>query len=241
MKKCSTCKIEKNESEFAKNASSKDGYAHRCKACVKIHYENNKEEILKKKKEYNEENKEQLSEYKKQWYENNKEDILKDRKIYYLDNKNEKLEYSSNYYKNNKVSVNKYNKERRKNDIIFRLRRNVSSTIADALKSNNSSKRGKSILDFLGYSILDLKNHLEKHFESWMSWENYGLYNSESCEDNDTDTWTWQIDHIIPQSKLLYASMQDENFKKCWALENLRPLWSKQNLLDGNRRILLVG
>jgi len=30
--------------------------------------------------------------------------------------------------------------------------------------------------------------------------------------------------------------MEDENFKKCWALENLRPLSAKQNIIEGNRR-----
>jgi len=33
------------------------------------------------------------------------------------------------------------------------------------------------------------------------------------------------------------ASMEDENFKKCWSLDNLRPLNSKQNILDGSNRI----
>jgi hypothetical protein len=44
-------------------------------------------------------------------------------------------------------------------------------------------------------------------------------------------------DHIIPQSKLQYTSMKDENFKKCWSLENLRPLSAKQNVIDGATRI----
>jgi len=30
--------------------------------------------------------------------------------------------------------------------------------------------------------------------------------------------------------------MEDENFKKCWALENLCPLSAKQNLLDGQKK-----
>jgi hypothetical protein len=30
--------------------------------------------------------------------------------------------------------------------------------------------------------------------------------------------------------------MQDDNFSKCWSLGNLRPLSSKQNLIDGIRR-----
>ena len=55
-----------------------------------------------------------------------------------------------------------------------------------------------------------------------MSWKNYGVY--------------WHIDHIIPQSDLPYTSMEDDNFKLCWALDNLRPLEAKQNLLDGAKR-----
>jgi len=46
------------------------------------------------------------------------------------------------------------------------------------------------------------------------------------------------IDHIIPQSMLQYSSMEEDNFKKCWALENLRPYSSKQNNKDGNRRLV---
>ena len=41
-------------------------------------------------------------------------------------------------------------------------------------------------------------------------------------------TGTSSIQHAL-------QGMEDENFKKCWALSNLRPLNSKQNLLEGNR------
>ena len=54
---------------------------------------------------------------------------------------------------------------------------------------------------------------------------------------NYQSTWTWQIDHIILRADLLYTSMEDENFKKCWALSNLRPYSAKQNILDGTNRI----
>lgn len=43
----------------------------------------------------------------------------------------------------------------------------------------------------------------------------------------------WQLDHIIPHSEFKYISVENEVFKKCWALENLRPYSAKQNLLDG--------
>jgi len=56
-----------------------------------------------------------------------------------------------------------------------------------------------------------------------MNWDNHGKY--------------WHIDHIMPQSILPYISMEDDNFKKCWALDNLRPLEAIQNMKDGDSRI----
>ena len=69
-----------------------------------------------------------------------------------------------------------------------------------------------------------------------MSWKNWAVYNPKTWNNNDSKTWTWNIDHIIPQSDLPYTSMSDVNFNKCWSLSNLRPYSSKQNILDGNRR-----
>ena len=70
-----------------------------------------------------------------------------------------------------------------------------------------------------------------------MNWQNKGSYRVKTWDDNDQTTWKWQIDHIIPQSDLPYTSMEDDNFKKCWALENLRPLSAKQNIFDGTNRV----
>ena len=83
----------------------------------------------------------------------------------------------------------------------------------------------------------ELKEHLEAQFEPWMNWSNWGRYHKNKWNDNDPATWTWQLDHIIPQYKLPYISMGDDNFKKCWALSNLRPHSAKQNLLDGTGKI----
>jgi hypothetical protein len=58
-------------------------------------------------------------------------------------------------------------------------------------------------------------NYLESQFVEGMSWENHGK---------------WHIDHIKPVCSFNFNSREDEDFKKCWALENLRPLWAKENL-----------
>jgi len=72
---------------------------------------------------------------------------------------------------------------------------------------------------------------VSKFYPVWHS--DTGKYNILTWNDKDYTTWTWQLDHIIPRSNLPYSSMTDENFKKCWALENLRPYSAKLNLLDG--------
>jgi len=129
-----------------------------------------------------------------------------------------------------KLETHKYNisekykikaRERRKTDIEWKIKKNIGSTICNALKKQDVSKQA-SCFFYLEYSVEDLKKHLESHFEPWMNWENWGIASSNKK--------TWNIDHIYPQSKLPYDSMEHPNFKKCWSLENLRPLCSIKNI-----------
>ena len=115
----------------------------------------------------------------------------------------------------------------------YRLRKLVKRRIKHMLQGECS---GESMLKYLDYTLKDLKLYLESQFEPWMNWNNWGTYDSRIWDDKDQSTWTWQIDHITPQSSFLYDSMDHPNFKKCWALENLRPFNAKQNVRDGNRR-----
>lgn len=200
------------------------------------YYQKNKEEIKGRACEYAAENLEKIKESKKQYYEENKEIILEKCKEYYYDNLDLAKLTRQKYRITHKVERNQNQKKRYETDPVFKLRINLSTSILGSLKKNGSSKNGSSIMNFLPYTIEELKVHLEKQFEPWMNWENRGQYNITTWNDNDSTTWVWQIDHIIPHSKLPYTSMEDENFKKCWSLENLRPLSAKQNNIDGNRR-----
>ena len=69
----------------------------------------------------------------------------------------------------------------------------------------------------LEFSLADLKAHLESQFQPGMTWEL--LFQGEI-----------EIDHITPRCVLPHSSPEDENFKKLWALSNLRPLWWQDNL-----------
>lgn len=157
--------------------------------------------------------------------------------LYRAKNKEKLAEQCKNYDQLNKVEIRarkrEYVKQRRLIDPIFRLRHDVSKYIGAAIKLG---KKNDSCALYLPFSISELKIHLEDQFESWMTWNNQGKFDSKNWNDNESSTWTWQIDHIIPQSDLPYASMSDQNFKKCWSLSNLRPLNDKQNLMDGVTR-----
>jgi len=143
-------------------------------------------------------------------------------KICLICQKENKQKYKIQWKLKNKDKMNQYNKTRNSNPA-FRLRQNISRTIYSVLKSQGSSKLGKSIVKYLPYTFKDLIVHLQNLFDKNMSWDNYGSY--------------WHLDHIIPQSNLPYTSMSDENFQKTWALNNLRPLEAKQNMSDGGSKI----
>jgi len=195
------------------------------------------------------------AEKRRKHYKVNRDIILNKARIYYIDNRAEKINCQKQYYQNNKKSRKNYNKqyyqehkediikqitekakERRKNDPIFKLRKRISGDIWKMLKHNGGTKNA-SILKFISYSIKDLKEHLEKQFEPWMTWQNWGSYNKDSWDDNNSSTWVWNIDHIIPHHNFKYTSMEDQSFKDCWALSNLRPLSAKINLQKNGRLI----
>lgn len=244
---CDLCIKQKQEDYRKKNRDKK-------RQTDKAYYESikNTPEFVEKTQKYRSSRKEDKKEYDKNYREthakeikeyniNNKEAIAETRRNYYFEHKEARKLYNQKWYaenKDTKHSINaKYVLKRFQKDVSFRLRYSVSRTINKHLKLTNSSKNGNSILDFIPYSIDDLKEHLQNQFEPWMNWDNWGSYNKKTWNDEDTNTWTWQIDHIIPQSELSYSTMEDDNFKKCWSLANLRPLSSKQNLLDGVGRI----
>lgn len=192
--------------------------------------------------------------YKKNYYiinsnkysENNKKNYIKNKikldkygKEYRSSNKEKNNLYQKEYREKNKEKLNTYKanyiKNRLNNDPLFKIRRNVSRLVSSYLKRYGFRKNKSSILDHIGYTIDDLKKHLEKQFEPWMSWNNWGVYDKNSWIKDDPSTWTWQIDHIIPQTMLPYEAVTDDNFKKCWKLENLRPISAKVNLVKSNK------
>ena len=191
MKYCNNCKTWKEETEFPKNAKSKDGLHSKCKACHKIYNDTHKEQrkqyyqIYRKQKlkyqnNYREQNLSEINKKKREYYYNNRERITAKRREKYLT------------YKDNSI---------------YKLNRVMSKSIWDALKGLKADRHWE---DLVGYTIKELREHLESQFDENMNWSNMGEY--------------WEIDHIIPKNQFHYTTEQDKQFKICWSLANLRPL-----------------
>lgn len=181
-----------------------------------------KEEIRQRKKTYYEKNKEKIIEKQKKYYAKNKKKILKKTAKYYKKNINKKKEYSHKYDKENRDKRNNYRRNKYNNDPIFRLRHNMCVAINRSLKAKGISKNGANWEKLVGYTRKELKIHIEKLFKNGMTWENRGK---------------WHIDHIVPVSFFKYNSTDDVEFKYCWSLNNLQPLWAEDNISKGDNLI----
>lgn len=169
---------------------------------------------------------------------------IKERKRIYKQNpvyKQKASEYYKSYastekFKNHRAARRKILRKNKQSSPEEKLKKNISSSVLKFLKSKNLSKNNKSIWKFLPYSPEELKQHLESLFEPWMNWNNHGVYNLKTWNDEDPTTWTWNLDHIIPHSTFNYTSMDCDKFKDCWDLKNLRPLKAKENVIDGAKK-----
>ena len=223
-KVCSNCNQEVDINKFYKQCGKPQS---RCKECIKQkrkeyrnseHYKNYFDSYYK---EYQEQNKEKLKDYKKQHYLKNKDKIIKKSKKYYEDNKIECNKKNSENSKKNREKINERNRVRNKNkresDPLFRLSNNIRGLIYNSIKRMGYKKESNTY-NILGCSYEQFIFHLENKFEPWMNWDNYGLYNGEF-------SYGWDIDHIIPVSSV----RTEEDIININHYTNLQPLCSKIN------------
>lgn len=229
MKICSKCKLEKEELEFSKSKKSKDGLQFWCKDCRREYQkeyretEKYKERHKEYQKKYAKTNKgkeyyrayKKTNKYKEQQKEYRNTEKWKEHRKEYR-NTDKYKEYHNEYQK-------EYIKKRKLIDPKFKLDCNMTRAICTALRGKKAGRQWESLV---GYSVEDLMKHLESQFESWMNWDNWGIGKGK-----------WNIDHRRPKSLFNYTSAEDEEFKECWALENLQPLEAIENIRKSNNYI----
>jgi len=159
----------------------------------------------------------------KKWRDKNKEKLSKKHKLWYENNKNKWNDYIKEYRKNNVDKIRQikrdYERNRKASDPLYKLISNFRTAIYTVLKESNVDKYGH-YFDVLQYTPEELINHLEKQFVPDMTWDNYGI---------------WHVDHKLPITSFDIQEMGDEEFMKCWCLENLQPMWGEENIRKSNK------
>lgn len=87
----------------------------------------------------------------------------------------------------------------------------VAELMRGALHRNGESK---TVYQLLGFTIQELREHLEKQFTPGMTME-------------DLKNGDIHIDHIKPQAA--FDLNDPDQWLECWSLNNLQPLWAKDN------------
>ncbi len=108
----------------------------------------------------------------------------------------------------------KRDRDKRKDDR-FRLSQNFSRRVRYTINKNENRW-----FDIVGYSIDDLLKRMSETLPDGFSMNDYGS--------------KLHIDHIIPITAYSFSSYEDEDFKKCWNLRNLRLLESSKNISKSN-------
>ena len=186
---CSKCRTTKNIEAFAKNKSSVYGLDSTCKECRKNSATKRRIDFPEKTREIRRNSRNKHAEKSRQ-----------DKKEWARKNQDHIREY-----KRNKYNI----------DPEYKLICTCRQLVKRMFKSTGIKKCYKT-QEVLGYTVKELKEHIEKQFKPGMTWDNYG---------------EWHIDHIVPIS---LAKKLQEGIELS-RLENLQPLWAEENLIKGNK------
>ena len=211
MKKCSTCHIEKDDSEFSKDKSRTDGLQRQCKNCVKEYTVKNKEKIKEYKKEhckeYYQKNKEKIDNKNKKWCQENHVRNKEQKKMYMENNKEKFKEYQKEYRKEHKSRIRermrKYDNNRYQTEPLYRFKKNIRSLIQQGFKLYSKNGKTKSCKEY----GIDFKSIYDKI--------------GQKPEGN------YHLDHIIPVS--IFDFDNPEHVRLSHLPENLRWISAEEN------------
>lgn len=200
MKTCSKCKEEKLFDAFSKNKNRKDGYQSNCKSCMK---------------QYNETNKERISEYRKQYHINNKEEIAQ----YYETNKKQKKYYQKQYYDANKNYSVEYREANREQITEYQRSYQNEYKKANRAKINAIASRRRAVKLNATPSWLT-SEQLQEIEELYEIAQAFKVYTGQE----------YHVDHIVPlQGKNVCGLHVPWNLQILEASENIR---KSNKLLD---------
>jgi len=206
MKKCSTCREVRSLDDFSKDRSRTDGRSYVCKSCQSISSKKyrtaHSDKINAQNRIYEQKAKKKIKNRKKAYYEKNKERILTRNRVWARANK-----------KKAQDQQNKRARERSKTDPLYRLRKNIRTSMRRYL-----IRKQKKTSEIIGCSWLELWHHLCNSFEA-----NYGMPRSW------LEAFEYDIDHIIP----IGSGSSVEELMRLGHFSNLQILLREDNQTKG--------
>ena len=132
-----------------------------------------------------------------------------------------KHKYNIGYikHKDNPNYNKQYLNNKYKTDLKYNLNHKISSGMFNCLKRNKAGRKWELLV---GYNSADLVKRLNKTIPEGYTWK-------------DFLSGELHIDHIIPISAFNFTRPEHTDFKRCWALGNLRLLPAKENLIKHNK------
>ena len=107
----------------------------------------------------------------------------------------------------------------RRQDPGIRLKHNARSRFWKVMKNVKAVQTTDGFNDFIGCSTSFLKQHIEKQFESWMTWGNYGI--------------SWHVDHKKPLNH--FDLFDPHQAKAAFHFSNLKPVSKEYNVSKQDR------
>lgn len=217
-KLCKHCNIEKPLTDFRiRKDNSK--YRNECKKCEtqkhNEYYHKNKEHIKEYRAKYYLKHNEEIKQKNIDFYNSNKDSIRERRKELRLENIDHIRELARKSNKNNRTIISAKEKERLKNDSLFRIKKMIRQNIRISFKKKKYFKN-ETTENILGCDFEYFYKHLLQTYKN-----NYG------CEWDNIEKI--HIDHVIP----LAAAHTEEDVKKLCHYTNLQLLKEKDNLYKG--------
>ena len=220
---CNRCGTEKALSEFYKHKRCRLGVAGTCKICCditnKLWRKSHPEGVKAYQKKWQKANPEKHNATQKMYRETHLKRVRAATRKWEEAHIEEKKLYNKAYRRKNRERINSRSRINYQANDAIRLNMLISNGILKCLKSNKNGCHWESLV---GYTLNDLRRHLKKLFKPGMSWDNYGQ---------------WHVDHEIPKSVFNFSKPEHIDFKRCWALSNLQPLWAKENLIKNGKLI----
>ena len=248
---CSKCKKEVAFVLFGPNSKKKNGLNSDCNACRneknKIRYNDNPEKYRQMCRNWRKNNPDKQQAASKSWRERNTDEAIastkrwreensarfKEVKCFYNskpENKQRAAEIALLWRAKNKDLIRQKERERRKLDPQFRLRRNIRRRLKKVLDIQAKYRETGRVVGGSGWgdkgcSDAEFIKHIEAFWEPWMNWTNYGNGVTE-----------WNIDHVKPLKN--FDLTKREEYLKAVHYTNIRPLHSRINFSKGCKEIV---